>query len=36
MWLLAKIEKKRPASSADIADTAPDEPFVPESLKFLP
>ena len=31
-WLLAQIEKKRPAPSADIADTAPDEPFAPERL----
>jgi len=27
-----RIEKKRPAPSADIADTAPDEPFSPERL----
>jgi hypothetical protein len=26
-WLLARIEKKRPSPSADIADMAPDEPF---------
>jgi hypothetical protein len=31
-WLLAQIEKKRRARSADIADTAPDAPFVPERL----
>ena len=31
-WLLAWIAKKRPAPSADIADTAPDEPFAPERL----
>jgi hypothetical protein len=31
-WLLAQIEKKRRAPSADIADTAPDAPFVPERL----
>ena len=31
-WLLAQIEKKRRAPSAEIADTAPDEPFVPERL----
>jgi hypothetical protein len=31
-WLLARIEKKRPAPSADIAGTAPDEPFAPERL----
>jgi hypothetical protein len=31
-WLLAQIEKKRPALSADIADTAPDEPICPERL----
>ena len=27
-----RIEKKRPAPSADIADTAPDDPFSPERL----
>jgi hypothetical protein len=32
MWLLAKIEKKRPAPSADIPDTGPDDPFVPKRL----
>src|ERR1700726_3355639 len=31
-WLLAPIEKKRRAPSADIADTAPNAPFVPEHL----
>ena len=31
-WLLAQIEKKRCAPSADIADTAPYAPFVPERL----
>jgi len=31
-WLLAQIEKKRRAPSADIADTALDAPFVPERL----
>ena len=31
-WLLARIEKKRPAPSADIADMASDEPFSPERL----
>jgi hypothetical protein len=31
-WLLAQIEKKRPALSADSADTAPGEPFAPERL----
>src|SRR6266550_911733 len=31
-WLLAQIEKKRPAPAADIADTAPDEPFASERL----
>jgi hypothetical protein len=30
-WLLAQIAKKRPARSADIADTTP-EPSVPERL----
>jgi hypothetical protein len=29
---LAKIEKKRPASSADVGETAPDQPFAPERL----
>ena len=32
MWLLAQIQKKRSAPSADIADTAPDASFVPERL----
>ena len=31
-WLLAQIEKKLFARSADIADTAADEPFAPEPL----
>jgi hypothetical protein len=31
-WLLAQIEKKPGAPSADIADTAPDASFVPERL----
>jgi hypothetical protein len=31
-WLLAQIEKKRRAPSADIADAAPDAPFVHERL----
>jgi hypothetical protein len=31
-WLLAQIEKKRRAPSADVADTVPDAPFVPERL----
>src|SRR3954451_2779221 len=31
-WLLAQIEKKRAARSADLADTAPDEPCIPERL----
>ena len=31
-WLLAQIEKKPRAPSADIADTAPDASFVPERL----
>ena len=31
-WLLAQIEKKLLARSADTADTAADEPFVPERL----
>ena len=31
-WLLARIEKKRPSPSADIADMAPDEPFSFERL----
>ena len=31
-WLLAQIEKKRPAPSTDIVDTAPDEPFAPRRL----
>jgi hypothetical protein len=29
---LAKIEKKRPASSADVGETAPDQPFARERL----
>jgi hypothetical protein len=31
-WLLAQIQKKRPGPSAGIAETVPDEPFVPERL----
>src|SRR4051812_4790612 len=31
-WLLARIEKTRAARSADLADTAPDEPCTPERL----
>ena len=31
-WLLAQIEKKRAAPAADIAGTAPDDPFAPERL----
>jgi hypothetical protein len=31
-WLLAQIDKKRRAPSADIADAAPDAPFVLERL----
>jgi hypothetical protein len=31
-WLLAQIEKKRAAPAADILETAPHEPFVPERL----
>jgi hypothetical protein len=31
-WLLAQIDKKRAARSADIAETPPDEPFAPERL----
>jgi hypothetical protein len=31
-WLLAQIEKKRAAPSADIANTAPDERFARERL----
>jgi hypothetical protein len=31
-WLLARIEKKSPTPSADIAGTAPDEPLAPERL----
>jgi|SRR5882724_11293297 len=30
-WLLAQLEKKRPAPSADV-DTVPDEPFAPRRL----
>ena len=32
IWLLAQIDKKRCAPSADIAETSPDAPFVPEHL----
>src|SRR5690242_13924172 len=31
-WLLARIEKKRPARPADLTGTAPDEPYAPERL----
>jgi hypothetical protein len=31
-WLLARIAKKPPAQSADVAKTVPDEPFGPERL----
>ena len=31
-WLLVQIAKKRPGPSADIADTAPEEPFAPDHL----
>jgi hypothetical protein len=31
-WLLAQIEKKRPAPAADTVETAPDQPFDPERL----
>jgi hypothetical protein len=31
-WLLARIAKKRAAPAADIAETAPRDPFVPERL----
>jgi hypothetical protein len=31
-WLLARIEKKRLARSADIAGPVPDEPFALERL----
>ena len=32
IWLLAQIEKKRAAPAAVVAETAPDEPVVPERL----
>ena len=32
IWLLTRIEKKRPAPLADLAGTAPDEPFAPDRL----
>ena len=32
MWLLAQIQKKRSAQSAEIAETVTDEPFAPERL----
>ena len=32
MWLLAQIQKKRSAPSAEIAETVTDEPFAPERL----
>ena len=31
-WLLAQIGKKRTTPPADLADTAPDDPFAPERL----
>ena len=31
-WLLAQIQKRRSAPSAEIAVTVPDEPFAPERL----
>jgi hypothetical protein len=31
-WLLAQLDKKRPAPSADVVDRAPDEPFAPSRL----
>jgi hypothetical protein len=31
-WLLAQIEKKRPAPPEDIAEMAADQPFAPERL----
>ena len=31
-WLLAQFDKERAAPAADIGETAPDEPFAPESL----
>jgi hypothetical protein len=31
-WLLTRIAKKRPALSADSAETAPDESLIPERL----
>jgi hypothetical protein len=31
-WLLAQIEKKRPAPSAEIAETAPEQSFASERL----
>ena len=31
-WLLAQIEKKRPARTPDIAQTAPQEPLAPRCL----
>jgi hypothetical protein len=31
-WLLARIEKKRSAPAAGVAETAPDESLVPERL----
>ena len=31
-WLLAQIARKRAAPAADIAETAPRDPFVPERL----
>ena len=31
-WLLAQIDKKRPAPPTDPMETAPDQPFAPERL----
>jgi hypothetical protein len=31
-WLLAQLDKKPPAPSADVVDTAPVEPFAPRRL----
>jgi hypothetical protein len=31
-WLLAQIGKKQTMPPADMADTAPDDPFAPERL----
>jgi len=32
IWLLAQIDKKRPAPPTDPMETAPDQPFAPERL----